>query len=378
MHPRCSYDRIFLLNIKSQPLNLVHPQHPSVAPVVHEIDPDADTVIILRSPGDGEYFAWWDDSPFDNLDILDQLPFSMKEWDTKMSISDDIEVHQSPARAFITKELDWVILNVPEGSVLYLVSSRHLELASPVFKAALSPGTWSEGCKQADGRYHITADDWEEEAFLLFMNMLHLRSPQIPKTVSLELMAKLGILIDYYNCASAVEFFTSVWMNKIYGDKMEGEYCRESILLLWVFYLFGSKDCVALLVEIMTFYCNESKLRTLGLPIPQSLSDEIEHRRHELINKKLSYLHYKLTMNPKPNEHMPDRLRETLRRTIGGQRRSSGYPYLEVTVVALTRVLLDYSQEQVEAILELEATRIEWYRANGFELCWNNDELSYE
>ncbi|KAI4714352.1 hypothetical protein J4E89_000031 [Alternaria sp. Ai002NY15] len=298
-----------------------------MAPVVHEIDPDADTVIILRSPGDGEYFAWWDDSPFDNLDILDQLPFSMKEWDTKMSISDGIEVHQSPARAFITKESDWVILNVPEGSVLYLVSSRHLELASPVFKAALSPGTWSEGCKQADGRYHITADDWEEEAFLLFMNMLHLRSPQIPKTVSLELMAKLGILIDYYNCASAVEFFTSVWMNKIYGDKME---------------------------------------------------DEIEHRRHELINKKLSYLHYKLTMNPKPNEHLPDRLRETLRRTIGGQRRSIGYPYLEVTVVALERVLLDYSEEQVEAILELEATRIEWFRANGFELCWNNHELSYE
>ena len=243
-----------------------------MAPVIHEIDPDADTVIILRSPGDGEYFAWWDDSLFHNLDILDQLPFSMKEWDTKMSISDDIEVHQSPARAFITKESDWVILNVPEGSVLYLVSSRHLMLASPVFKAALSPGTWSEGCKQADGRYHITADDWEEEAFLLFMNMLHLRSPQIPKSVSLELMAKIEILVDYYNCASAVEFFTAVWMNKIYGDKMEGEYCRESILLLWVFYLFGSKDCVALLVEIMTFYCNESKLRTLGLPIPQSLS----------------------------------------------------------------------------------------------------------
>lgn len=83
-------------------------------------------------------------------------------------------------------------------------------------------------------------------------------------------------------------------------------------------------------------------------------------------------------MNPKPNEHLPDRLRETLRRTIGGQRRSSGYPYLEITVAALERVLLDYSQEQVEAILELEATRIEWFRANGFELCWNNHELSYE
>jgi len=47
-------------------------------------------------------------------------------------------------------------------------------------------------------------------------------------------------------------------------------------------------------------------------------------------------------------------------------------------VVALDRVLLDYSQEQVEAILELEATRIDWYRANGFELRWNNDTLEYE
>ena len=83
-------------------------------------------------------------------------------------------------------------------------------------------------------------------------------------------------------------------------------------------------------------------------------------------------------MYPKPNENMPHRLREALRRTIGGQRRSIGYPYLEVTVVALERVLLDYSQEQVVAILELEATRIDWYRANGFELRWNNDTLEYE
>lgn len=53
-----------------------------MASVIYEIDPDADTVIILRSPEDGEYFACWDDSPFDNLDILDQLPFSITEQDT--------------------------------------------------------------------------------------------------------------------------------------------------------------------------------------------------------------------------------------------------------------------------------------------------------
>lgn len=199
-----------------------------MASVIYEIDPDVDTVIILRSPEDGEYFACWDDSPFDNPDILDQLPFSMPEWDTQMTISDDVEVHQSPAETFAIKRSAFRFPSVPEGYILYYVSSRYLTLASPIFRAALSSGRWCEGCKKVDGRYHITADDWEEEAFLLFMSMLHLRSREFPRSVSLELLAKLGILVDYHDCARAMEFFTTVWLNKLHSFEIQSSYCRDS------------------------------------------------------------------------------------------------------------------------------------------------------
>ncbi|KAH6875144.1 hypothetical protein BKA58DRAFT_284069, partial [Alternaria rosae] len=162
--------------------------------------------------------------------------------------------------------------NVSEGSTLYYVSSRHLMLASPLFRAALSPGRWCEGCKKADGRYHITADDWEEEAFLLLMNMLHLRSPQIPKSASLELLTKLGILVDYYDCASAVEFFTTVWLNKLHSFEMQSSYCRELMLWIWVSSVFRNRYLYIPAAEIAIAHCDDSNLRTLWLPIPKFVS----------------------------------------------------------------------------------------------------------
>jgi hypothetical protein len=234
-----------------------------MASTIYEIDPNADTVIILRSPMDGEYFARWDDSAFDNLEVLDQLPFSMNEY-VEVLDANDTEVHQASAED--------VVPIIPEGSVLYYVSSCHLMMYSPVFKAALSPETWGEGHKKTDGRYYITADDWEEEVFLLLMNMLHLRCLEIPRTLSLELMAKIGILVDYYDCVDAVKFFTTTWMGPIRDECVPRAYCRELVLNIWVSYVFGDEDLFLVATQTAITYCDESTLRTLDLPISSTVS----------------------------------------------------------------------------------------------------------
>ena len=47
----------------------------------------------------------------------------------------------------------------PTKSVTFRVSSRHLILASPVFKAQLTGG-WKEGQPATNGEYQITAEGW--------------------------------------------------------------------------------------------------------------------------------------------------------------------------------------------------------------------------
>jgi hypothetical protein len=127
-----------------------------MASAVHAIDPNTDTAIILRSPGDGKHFACCDDSAFDNLDMFDQLPFTMLEQDTQVSDSNNTDDDQMHFETTATKKPDDTIPIIPEGSVLYYVSSRHLIFASPVFKAALSSNTWCDGRKKIDGHYYIT------------------------------------------------------------------------------------------------------------------------------------------------------------------------------------------------------------------------------
>ena len=180
-----------------------------MASAQHVIDPNADTIIILRSPGNPEYFALWDNSPFENLDALAQLPFSLAAEDIETMNTNDTTVHQAPTEGITTTGLEHTIPDVPVGSVLYCVSSRHLTLASPVFRKMLSPDGFREGYKKPDGRYYIVAEDWEEEAFLIFLNMLHLRGRKVPRYANLELLAKVGILVDYYDCEDAVGSFTT-------------------------------------------------------------------------------------------------------------------------------------------------------------------------
>ncbi|CAN9310370.1 unnamed protein product [Alternaria sp. RS040] len=245
-----------------------------MASVQHVIDPKADTIIILRSPGNPgnpEDFALWDNSPFENLDALAQLPFSLAAEDVETTNTNDNTVHQAPPEGIIMTSLEHTIPDVPVGSVLYCVSSRHLILASPVFRKMLSPDGFREGYKKPDGRYYIVAEDWEEEAFLIFLNMLHLRGRKIPRYANLELLAKVGILIDYYDCEDAVESFTNRWVESFNGD-VPSEYCRDLLLHIWVSYVFRDAYRFRVATNGAAGYCDEGTLRTLGLPIPPEVS----------------------------------------------------------------------------------------------------------
>ncbi|KAK3370952.1 hypothetical protein B0T24DRAFT_531308, partial [Lasiosphaeria ovina] len=80
-------------------------------------------------------------------------------------------------------------------STTFLVSSRHLILASPVFKVMLTGG-WKEGEKN-NGPLRGGAEDWDTEALMIVMNVLHNHYRQVLKKVSLEILAKIAVIINY-------------------------------------------------------------------------------------------------------------------------------------------------------------------------------------
>ncbi|KAH8730304.1 hypothetical protein GQ44DRAFT_701142 [Phaeosphaeriaceae sp. PMI808] len=177
-----------------------------------------------------------------------------------------------------------------DEEICYYVSSRHLTLASPKFERMLAGGRWKEGVRhETDGLYHIDAEDWDKEALLLLLEVLHHRNRRVPRRVSLEMLAKIAVLIDYYNCAEALEAFTEQWIEHLKVDSpVPSHFCRD--LMLWM--------CIAWVLRLPHEFVqattvavrrDSDNLSTLGLPVNICV-DRIEQIRREAIGTIFSQL----------------------------------------------------------------------------------------
>ncbi|KAG6001424.1 hypothetical protein E4U43_001322 [Claviceps pusilla] len=155
----------------------------------HELDPNGDLVLVLQHQN-MQSFPWALDEPDDQL----------MEW-TASALGD----------------LD---------SVRFKVSSKHLILASPVFKAMLC-GHWKESIlltkmgrtqdtrtsNSQDGALpEITTTQWDKRAFLILLNIFHGRNHSVPVRVDLHVLVNISIMVDYYKCHDSTAFFASLWM----------------------------------------------------------------------------------------------------------------------------------------------------------------------
>lgn len=153
-------DTLFLYHTTNIPKGSGHGR---MAPIVHVLDTDYDPVIVLKNP--------------------------------------------STTFAGVT-----VPTNAEE--IHYHVSSRHLQLASPWFKRAMSKEAWIESDSE-NGYYHTFAQDWNEQSFLVLLSIFHLRHKQVRPVVSLDSLAEIAVLVDYYECGATMELLTDMWVSDL-------------------------------------------------------------------------------------------------------------------------------------------------------------------
>ncbi|KAI4696662.1 uncharacterized protein J4E88_000840 [Alternaria novae-zelandiae] len=211
-----------------------------MVPIVHIIDPDPDTVIVLKNPC--TIFARWKpelgQQPNDADDwgstarrIIKKTKKKGKKGSTpapslppellSAEIPEDSSMLPLDNGSTAPAEASSATQHTPpstapeepgeleEQSIHYHVSSRHLMLASSTFKRMLAQDGFAESVRnEADGLYHIAASDWDPEAFLIVLRIIHGRNKQVPRDISLEMMAKIAVLEDYYNFGESLCLFT--------------------------------------------------------------------------------------------------------------------------------------------------------------------------
>ncbi|RLL99207.1 hypothetical protein CFD26_104912 [Aspergillus turcosus] len=238
------------------------------------IDPDGEVTIIVRNPN-APFAVWKDESaqaekPAASEDTYE--PVLPSDSDTDAS-------NDEPANRSVEEED-----SIPcKADVGIQVSAKHLMLASPVFKRALT-GKWKEGSTfVGTGSVEITTEGWDVEAFLVLLRILHCQHHKLPKRVSLELAAKIAVLADYYECNDLVGFIRDAWITCL-REELPKTYSRTLILWLWIAWYFNIPTKFKKATSIAM---SESKdeIDALELPIPARIIYEMNQKRQQAICK---------------------------------------------------------------------------------------------
>ncbi|EWG55404.1 hypothetical protein FVEG_13411 [Fusarium verticillioides 7600] len=171
----------------------------------------------------------------------------------------------------------------------YRVSSAHLMLASPVFRAMLD-GPFKESSRDEDGRFEVKTSECSAQALLILLDIIHGHHRDVPKTMEFSLLTEMAILVDYYECHEIVEMFAENWIaSTIQEEEIEGSDYQTNISRLFISWVFGKIELFNSVV------CSILKL-TAGpirtdLPLPSTILGSLERCRQTLTQKFLDSIY---------------------------------------------------------------------------------------
>jgi hypothetical protein len=143
---------------------------------------------------------------------------------------DDIEKTLKPMQEELYSE------SVEE--VRMLVSSKHMKLASPVFKAMLREDYFKEGLELGStGTAEISLPDDDPDAFAILLNIIHGRTRQVPRDMDLDLLSRISTLVDKYQLHEVVEIMSDRWIALLESDIPEEftDDLQAWLSISWVF-----------------------------------------------------------------------------------------------------------------------------------------------
>ncbi|KAJ5919272.1 hypothetical protein N7466_010215 [Penicillium verhagenii] len=217
----------------------------------HILDPDGEVIIVLRNAN----------SPFAQVSE-DSIPAEKV-----------LEVN-APEEEVPEEEVPEADIPVEAPSDIRIqVSAKHMMFSSSYFKKSLT-GLWKESISyQQKGSVEITADGWDSNALLIVFRAIHCQYNQIPKKITLEMLAKVAAIADYYDCKDILYVMTDRWIDSL-AEKIETACSRDLMLWIWVswyFHLparFKESTSVAMAGSCVL-------IDGLGLPIPNTVIGKI-------------------------------------------------------------------------------------------------------
>lgn len=241
---------------------ILHVPRTSIAmeSTIHKVDPNGDTLLILKNPN--APFAAGDENVWPNL-----LP----KYRTEKMRRNERELVQLVCA---DESDDDTTREVSTREVYFQLSSKHLAFTSEYFRGLMA-NNWKEANSSRDFAYTVTAKDWDEAALLMVMNIIHCKTKEIPQKVDPTMVAKVAVIVDYYQCSGAVGFYAETWIKNFEKETSSDTYGRALLLKLFISCVFSNASNFQKLTEVIIRQ-SRGPIHSLGLPFPQEIIGELQ------------------------------------------------------------------------------------------------------
>ncbi|KAF7863207.1 hypothetical protein EAF04_007290 [Stromatinia cepivora] len=258
------------------------------------LDPDGDVVLVMNLKelaSEAVAGAASTDSPDHEMSAD---PSSEDVVDTTSTDSPDDETPLTPSADSSSDPSTVGTSPTPEPKkIRFVVSSRHLSLASPVFKAMLR-GNFQEGLKLKEtGKIEIPLPDDDSAAWKILLNIIHGRYMAIPLQLKLQVITQIAVLVDKYRMHEVVYLFFPTWRKAMDYPPTRWEDIISWICISWVFELREEFRELTQKVQLDCVKTFESTIRLYNLdnlPIPQVVIGKIDASRRKAIEKAFDIL----------------------------------------------------------------------------------------
>lgn len=152
------------------------------------------------------------------------------------------------------------------------VSSKVLMLASAYFRRMFST-QWREGQElNANGSVELEIPDTDPKAFLIILNIIHLRRRCVPQSVDLDTLTELAVLTDYFQCHDALRPYPTSWRGWLKGT-IPQVLCNDLVKWICISWVFDYDDIFTKVTQTAQRH-STNHIDCLDLPIPESVSSE--------------------------------------------------------------------------------------------------------
>ncbi|KAI0861571.1 hypothetical protein F4860DRAFT_164271 [Xylaria cubensis] len=234
------------------------------------LDPDGDLLVILRNP-----------SNIPDIYVKHQPQSWESESESEVSIADSWGLEatkangEEDAQSTHSTHSD---MSVPPSEVEFLVSSKHLSLASSHVRRMLN-GPWLEATEiHADGLRHWVVEGFDTDAMTIVLSIMHNRHDKVPQTVRLDMLVEIARIVDYVGCYDVMVLYAKThWISALLND-FPNSYNVELMLWTCIAGVFREGVIFRECTRLAILGCH-SGIPTLGLPILPEISDEIDRLR---------------------------------------------------------------------------------------------------